>query len=106
MSYPLLLAQRCPSSCLCSRDSASRDSDDDGVAYTVEYKDDSLSTAIYREGAIALHESTRKQCQFWNAFDSQIFLQHNSVIQDKLEQNPCQNSIGSANLNRTQLATT
>ena len=45
-------------------------------------------------------QALQPQCKFWNAFDS-IFLQHNSVIQDKLEQNPCQSGIGSADLNRT-----
>ena len=34
-------------------DSASRGGNDDGVAYTVSYKDYSLSTAIYREGALS-----------------------------------------------------
>ena len=36
-----------------------------------------------------------------------IFPQHNSIIQDKLEQNPCRNGImiGSANVNRTVVTT-
>ena len=33
----LLVAQRCPASCRCSGDSASRGSDGDGVAYNVAY---------------------------------------------------------------------
>ena len=44
--------------------------------------------------------STRKQCQFWGP---KIFQQHKSVIQDKLEKNPCHNCTGiaSANVDRT-----
>ena len=49
MSY---LARHCPASCRCSGDSTSRGGDGDNEAYTVAYKDDSLSTAIYREGPL------------------------------------------------------
>ena len=54
MPYSLFLARRCPASCQCSGDSASRGCDGDGVAYTVAYKGDSLSTAIYRAKALFL----------------------------------------------------
>ena len=50
MSYSLRLARPCPASCRCSGDRASRGCDGDGVAaYTVAYKDDSLSTAILHD---------------------------------------------------------
>ena len=85
-------------SCRCSWDSASRGGDGDGVAYTVTYKDYSLSATIYREGALPSPPSLLcmnqpgnsvdfgtpltlkpiimtlkpiKQCWFRNAFDSQ-----------------------------------
>ena len=57
--YSLRQARRCPAqaSCRCSGVSASRGGDGDGGAYTVAYKDDWLSTAIYREGALPLSPS-------------------------------------------------